>query len=153
MDIQKMVSAYQTMEKVLQITVNGDSMRPALNSGDKLWIHFARRRPRLGEIVLFYTGSGYVVHRVVKRLKSGRLVTKGDGNYMWDGTLIREDDVAGFAETECRSRVLAVCVAHLSYWEGKWNALAYNGGGRMRRPILLLSALFRHLYQQILKHI
>lgn len=153
MDIQKMVSAYQTMEKVLQITVNGDSMRPALNSGDKLWIHFVKRRPRLGEIVLFYTGSGYVVHRVVKRLKSGRLVTKGDGNYMWDSTLIRENDVVGFAETECRSRVLAVCVAHLSYWEGKWNALAYNVGGRMRRPILMLSALFRHLYQQILKHI
>lgn len=153
MNIQKMVSAYQTMEKALQITVNGDSMRPVLNSGDKLWIRFAKRRPRLGEIVLFYTGNGYVVHRVVKRLKSGRLVTKGDGNFMWDSTLIREDDVVGFAETECRSHVLMVYVAHLSYWEGKWNALAYNGGGCMRRPMLMLGGLFRHLYQQILKHI
>lgn len=153
MNIQKMVSAYQTMEKVLQITVNGDSMRPALNSGDRLWIRFAKRSPCLGEIVLFYTGNGYVVHRVVKRLKSGRLVTKGDGNSMCDSTLIREDDIVGFAETECRSHVLTICVAHLSYWEGKWNTLAYNGGGRMRRPILMLSALFRHLYHQILKHI
>lgn len=148
-----MVSAYQAMEKVMQITINGDSMSPILNNGDKLRIRFARRKPCLGEIVLFFGGDGYVIHRVVKRLKSGRLVTKGDGNFMWDSTLICEEDVVGCAEIECRSRVLMAYAAHLSYCEGKWNDLAYRGGGYMRKLMLMLSALSRRLYQKILKYI
>ncbi len=151
MDIQKMVAAYQTMGKTLRITVNGDSMRPIMNSGDKLWIYFAKRTPRLGEIVLFSTKDGYVIHRVVKCLKSGGLITKGDGNYMWDSIVVSEADVVGFAETQCRSHILMMFASHLSYCEGKWNDLAYHGRRCMRRPRLMLGSFFRFVYQQMLK--
>ena len=70
----------------LWVTVNGDSMRPLLVSGDRIFIEPVDS-PRIGDLITFYEMSTLCTHRVIGRVKkAGALLlrTKGDCCGQWD---------------------------------------------------------------------
>jgi hypothetical protein len=101
-------------------------MIPTFKSGDLLYVRsLAMCKVRLGDIVVFQTPAGMVVHRIIKR-KSGLLVTRGDANRLYDAP-ISANVLIGRVEAMERSNV---------------RRSIYNGW-----PGWMLGQ-FRHLWQQ-----
>ena len=72
--------------QALWVTVNGDSMRPLIISGDRLLIEPVDS-PRIGDLITFYEMSTLCTHRVIGKMKqAGKLLfrTKGDYCGQWD---------------------------------------------------------------------
>lgn len=72
--------------QALWVTVNGDSMRPLIVSGDRILIEPVDS-PRIGDLITFYEMSTLCTHRVIGRVKkAGELLlrTKGDCCGQWD---------------------------------------------------------------------
>ena len=70
----------------LWVTVNGDSMRPLIDSGDRLLIEPVDSL-RMGDLITFYETSILCTHRVIGKVKkAGELwfQTKGDCCGHWD---------------------------------------------------------------------
>lgn len=65
------------------VRVDGGSMHPALQLGDLAVIAHAEH-VSAGEIVLFRSGQGQVLHRVERIMPGGRIVTRGDANPVRD---------------------------------------------------------------------
>ncbi len=70
--------------------VVGNSMAPALKEGDFILVRPAPH-PALGDIVVAPCGGQSRVHRVVRRLADGRVVTKGDARIEIDPPLPAAD--------------------------------------------------------------
>jgi hypothetical protein len=89
-----------TLEKFgrCDITLGGESMRPFIQSGDRVAIVRLRRRPRCGDVAAFFNNDQLIVHRVTgwKRPANGcRLITvRGDSSPDSMGT-IRPDEIIG----------------------------------------------------------
>ncbi len=63
-------------------TVTSDSMAPLLRAGDRILVEPCAGRMRWGDVVVFRTPAGAMVHRVVamRRGRSPRIIEKGDAN-------------------------------------------------------------------------
>ena len=59
------------------------SMTPTISRGDVFFINPLDRNPGVGDIVVFRTGNGWTVHRVVAITSEG-YITKGDNNVATD---------------------------------------------------------------------
>jgi hypothetical protein len=102
-------------------------MEPALREGEVVTlVSAARRRPRLGDVVLTSVDGGFRLHRLVWRRPGGRWRTKADRAPTWDSASNDADLIAtaievrsGFrARPTRRARPLlrslvAVAAAHL----------------------------------------
>jgi Peptidase S24-like len=65
----------------------GKSMSPLIQPGDRLYVEFGSRRPRLGEIVVFADGARAVAHRLVRRVRTDEgelLIMRGDSTLGFD---------------------------------------------------------------------
>src|SRR5437867_5169649 len=78
----------------IRFKATGDSMMPSVWPGDLLTV---RRQSfsefRIGQIVLYRRGGGFVAHRVVGR-SGGELMTRGDSLRL-DDLPVREEQVLG----------------------------------------------------------
>lgn len=76
------------------VRVVGGSMRPALAHGDIALV--ARKEPPArGRIVLFRSGSGHVLHRIVGAEGDDVFVTRGDANPIHDFAPAAKEDITG----------------------------------------------------------
>lgn len=81
-----------------RLTVTGSCMTPAVRPGDVVTlVASARRRPRVGDVVLSDAAAGFRLHRLVWISARG-LRTKADGAPTWDALLSVEDLVATATE-------------------------------------------------------
>jgi hypothetical protein len=63
---------------------NGPSMSPTFRPGDLLFVRpLVMHRVRPGDVVVFQSQAGLVVHRAIKQMQ-GRLLTRGDANRCYD---------------------------------------------------------------------
>jgi hypothetical protein len=111
----------------VDLTVTGRCMEPALREGDVVTlVAAARRKPRLGDVVLTSVTGGFRLHRLVWKRPGGRWRTKADRAPTWDAASNDADLIA--TATEVRSgqaarptwrvrpllrSLLAVAAAHL----------------------------------------
>jgi hypothetical protein len=86
-----LIEHYREQEAVEWIKAVGTSMLPAVREGDVLLVDFRARRPRLGQVVLFWGSGQFVSHRVVGHRPDGTLVTKGDNAQRSDPPLRPEE--------------------------------------------------------------
>ena len=99
--------------------VSSSSMEPALRRGDAVLVRrtpFDRVVP--GDVVVFDTGAGSVVHRVV-RVEDGRLVTQGDANASPDSDGVDESALDGVG----RILVPSIGLPRLWWSEGRIDLL------------------------------
>lgn len=151
MNIKHFISFYQKYGKTLLITVNGDSMTPSLRKEDKIYIRFDRRKPHIGDIVLFWAKGEYILHRIVNLLPNGLYITKGDANFILDDTLIKEEHIVGFADVNRKSPLFVSWAARLSYLQGKVFCHAQRKNNKMwKKLVLIVCVNFQHGYQWIL---
>lgn len=151
MNIKHFISFYQKYGKTLWITVNGDSMTPSLRKEDKIYIRFDRRKPHIGDIVLFWSKGEYILHRVVNLLPNGLYITKGDANFILDDTLIKEEHIVGFADVNWKSPLFVSCAARLSYLQGKVFGYALKKSNKIRNKLAHIVCVYlQHSYQWIL---
>ncbi|MET1124624.1 MAG: signal peptidase I [Archaeoglobaceae archaeon] len=90
------VAGYFLDRPILISYVTSDSMTPTLQRGDVFFIN-PLAGGSVGDIVVFRSSDGWVVHRVVAETGEG-FVTKGDANVatdQLDGGVVRKEDVAG----------------------------------------------------------
>ena len=111
----------------VQLTVTGRCMEPALREGDVVTLAAAaRRRPRLGDVVLASVHGGFRLHRLVWKQPGGRWRTKADRAPTWDAASNDADLIATAIEVRSgqvarptrRARpllrsLIAVAAAHL----------------------------------------
>jgi hypothetical protein len=93
----------------VRLTVTGDCMAPAMRAGDIVTlVDVARRRPRLGDVVLAAVADGFRLHRLVWAPARGRWRIKADRAPTWDAALHGEDILATAVDvrtgTETRAR-------------------------------------------------
>ncbi len=110
----------------VRLTVTGRCMEPALAHGDKVHlVSAARRRPRLGDVVLARQKEGLRLHRLVfgppLAPAGARWRTKADRGHALDAPLAAEDVLASIVSVEGRP------------------------GARPRRTLVALAALARAL--------
>ena len=87
--------AAQAAAAPLAFTVRGHSMEPAIRDGHVVQVEpVPASEIRVGDVVVFWTGTGYVVHRV-REIRRGRLWTKGDANARRDTFWVMPDKVVG----------------------------------------------------------
>ncbi len=89
----------------VRLTVTGRCMEPALAHGEKVrLVAPARRRPRIGDVVLAQQRNGLRLHRLVWRLPlvPGRWRTKADRGRLLDPPLAAADVLATVVEVEGR---------------------------------------------------
>jgi hypothetical protein len=90
----------------VQLTVTGRCMEPALREGEVVTlVSAARRRPRLGDVVLTSVAGGFRLHRLVWWRPGGRWRTKADRAPTWDAASNEADLIA--TAIEVRSGALA----------------------------------------------
>ena len=80
--------------------VSGVSMLPTLKSGDVTVVYedYPYRRLRVGDVVIVNSEKGYsVIHRIVRRDRGARWVTKGDNNRCEDREKLTQDNFGGLA--------------------------------------------------------
>jgi len=71
----------------LPLLARGDSMRPAIRSGDRLVLGpVGPGEPRVGDVVVWSDGRRAVIHRVLA-VRGRRLKTRGDSRLYDDGWL------------------------------------------------------------------
>jgi hypothetical protein len=111
----------------VQLTVTGRCMEPALRDGDVVTlVAAARRRPRLGDVVLTSVPGGFRLHRLVWKRAGGPWRTKADRARTWDAASNDADLIATAIEVRSgqaarptwRARpllrsLIAVVAAHL----------------------------------------
>ena len=79
----------------VRLTVTGRCMEPALREGEVVTlVAAARRRPRLGDVVLTAAGGGFLLHRLVWRRPGGPWRTKADRAPTWDPVSSEADLIA-----------------------------------------------------------
>ena len=84
----------------VRLTVRGGCMEPALRDGDVVTlVAAARRRPRLGDVVLAAAGEGVRLHRLVWAAR-GRWRTKADRSPTWDAAVADTDLIATAIEVQ-----------------------------------------------------
>jgi hypothetical protein len=84
----------------VRLTVRGGCMEPALRDGDVVTlVAAARRRPRLGDVVLAAVGEGVQLHRLVWGGR-GRWRTKADRSPTWDAAVGETDLIATAIEVQ-----------------------------------------------------
>ena len=110
-------------DKLVEIVVQGNSMRPFLNNGERILLKSIKNRAlKTGDIVLAEFDSGYVLHRIVKKRKE-YFVLAGDGNLSQKEQVTGESAIA-FIPISSISRIAGLawyflrplrCVVHKIY--------------------------------------
>jgi len=80
--------------------VSGVSMLPTLQSGDVTVVFedYPFSRLRVGDVVIMNSEKGYnVIHRIVRRHRGGRWITKGDNNRYEDREKLTSNNFGGLA--------------------------------------------------------
>lgn len=89
------VACFYALRAFMPVRVSGDSMHPALHTGDLVFVS-SGARPVTGDIALIQQpGHGPVLHRVVGVEPGGALRTKGDANATADLEPIEAASVRG----------------------------------------------------------
>ncbi|HET6898518.1 MAG TPA: S24/S26 family peptidase [Vicinamibacteria bacterium] len=84
----------------VRLTVSGRCMEPALRDGDVVTlVAAARRRPRLGDVVLAAAGEDVQLHRLVWT-GGGGWRTKADRSPTWDAAVGEADLIATAIEVQ-----------------------------------------------------
>ena len=79
----------------LDLEAEGDSMRPAIRSGQRITVSLAAPGSlKVGDIVQILSGAETLVHRIVRIGPEGLLLTKGDGLLIFDAP-VRGTEVLG----------------------------------------------------------
>jgi signal peptidase I len=83
--------------KIVQMTVQSESMRPTLDPGDHISVRIGKYQPAVGDVVLFYRNIEVVVHRIIRRFRRCEEIylTKGDSNLLPDLPPVTPDEIIG----------------------------------------------------------
>ena len=105
------------------VTVYGDSMRPYLRSGDRVWLRalLPEEHPRLGAIIAVSFGEYFSLHRTqaARRSTMGlELLVAGDANGCSDGWFPRERIVGIVVDVEPVSGFLHGVAPLWRVWRG-----------------------------------
>lgn len=77
------------------VTVDGQSMKPFICSGDVASIVTTRSHPHLGEVVAFFNNDQLIMHRITRCKKradgSWELVVRGDSSPCSEGTVVSSE--------------------------------------------------------------
>jgi hypothetical protein len=101
----------------VRLTVTGGCMEPALREGDVVTlVAAARRRPRLGDVVLTSVDGGFRLHRLVWARAGGRWRTKADRAPTWDPVSSEADLIATAIEVRTGETTRATRSAGRLLW-------------------------------------
>lgn len=82
--IEATLEAWCDAGRCSQVPIQGISMSPLLQPGDTALVVHGRQRLRLGEVLAYRLGERVVVHRLLRRQKTGRLLMGGDNHALPD---------------------------------------------------------------------
>lgn len=121
----------------VRISVRGMSMFPFLHTGDVVLVKPAKESDlRFGRLVVFQSGTNWVVHRLVGQNRAKGLVyTRGDGLMRRDKSVPRVNVVGvvtGIEQSRWKLARLAI-----GYWSPVWAALAPVTGPLLRLVVLI----------------
>lgn len=127
------------------IHFKGHSMFPFLRPGDRLIIEQRPSRPlRPGDIVLLGDNQsishGYTAHRIIKKVKAKRFITKGDNMWLSDSATRAIDEIKGRVVLIIRNRRL-ISLTHGLY--GRMGGLIAFLSKKNITPGLIASRLKR----------
>lgn len=74
----EMIKEFLKQEKVLSIVVEGSSMEPAINSGEKIVVGSDLFNLKIGDIVLYMNEDELKLHRIIDVKENGFYTLKGD---------------------------------------------------------------------------
>lgn len=80
--------------------IEGDSMLPTLQTNDVTVINraYPYRKLRRGDIAIIRSDYGYnVIHRIIRRHRGGKWITRGDNNRREDYVILTADNYGGLA--------------------------------------------------------
>lgn len=81
---------------IMPCVVLSGSMEPAIQTGAVAFINTNDTDSQAGDIITYQLADGKLVtHRVVRRLESGELITKGDANEAEDNVPVITEQVVG----------------------------------------------------------
>ncbi|MCF0115316.1 MAG: S24/S26 family peptidase [Erysipelotrichaceae bacterium] len=80
--------------KTFSYVPNGNSMMPLIRSGRDTVVFSAMKELRVGDIYLFRKGSAIILHRLIDASEEGSLTFLGDGNYIPEKGIRKEDVLA-----------------------------------------------------------
>ena len=127
----------------VKIAVRGMSMFPFLHTGDVVLVRPAEDSDlRFGRLVVFQSGTNWVVHRLVGQNRAGGLVyTRGDGLARRDKPVLRADVVGvvtGIEQSRWKLARLAI-----GRWSAVWAVLAPVTGPLFRLVVRVYGAVHR----------
>jgi len=86
--IASAVAAWIEVGKRSRLRTSGQSMAPLLREGWMVLVEHGRENIRRGDVIAYRAGERVVVHRVVRFLADGGLLTKGDGRSGFDPPVV-----------------------------------------------------------------
>ena len=145
------------------VRVNGGSMRPTLQAGQRLAVQFGPRREHRGDMLVFRQADYMAVHRLLGRSRrNGRtyLRTRGDAVPRLDPPVFRESIVGRVIAIEADdgwrgtrgplARAYGKAVAlHDYFWAGVHVAAGAVGGARRQRLQSRLGRVDRRLLRKV----
>lgn len=151
-DFGKMLLFFKKYNKKLVITVNGNSMYPSLKEGDKVQIDFEREIHKMGDIILFESKGGYILHRIVKCFDDNTYITKGDNNYLVDEVIVSINMIVGSIDTTMNKTWKIFTGAKMSYIQ----SIIFFQHMRIKCKVISwtlyrLCVIFRFIYNDLLK--
>lgn len=151
MDIENIIAFYRRHNRDLRISVNGDSMFPILKNREKVRIRFYQKKPKVGDIILFFAKGEYVIHRIVSQFSNEQYVTKGDANLILDDELIERSQIVGYVDIKRKSIFLIFLASRLSFLQGKYFCFMLKKKNMALTRIVC--ARIQKAYQWILKRV
>jgi signal peptidase len=95
------------------------SMKPAIDPGDVVIVRKAEAGDvKIGDIIQYWRGDIFIIHRVIDIKETGEFQTKGDNNISPDSSLVEPGQLMG--------KVIAVVpkVGHISLWFRGYNLIS-----------------------------
>jgi signal peptidase I len=116
------------------IAVRGNSMYPLLRDGDAVLVEHAPPTVRAGDVVVAVTDVGLVVHRVLRALPNGALLTRGDNTPAADPPTAHTALLGRVSRLRRGERIFKL---DTPIWRcvGRAIALALRAEGRLRRLV------------------
>ena len=131
--IKSAVDLWVEVGKYSRLRIAGRSMVPFLRDGWTVTVEHTRENIRRGDVIAYHVGERVVVHRVVRLLADGRLLTKGDWRLRFDRPVALEQIIGRVVAVITTwgsinltapwwrmAQSLLACASYIAGWVSAW---------------------------------